>query len=155
MKKNIFFLVAVFLLTVPSQGQETTYELEWATYLPTPAILGNRCTILPTDKNGNTLFYFYENGNVPNPTDFDAWLTDDAYYGAGYDSGRFWIQIDANQNHVYGSYSEGIIPPHINLIRDSGETFWVSEHAVEAEIGTSGAHQEFYSGNTHTAVTVL
>ncbi|WP_277633396.1 SBBP repeat-containing protein, partial [Avrilella dinanensis] len=154
--KNIF---SIFFLCIvccaPLRAQQTTYELEWATYLPTPAILGNRCTILPVDKNGNTLFYFYENSNPPNPTDFDAWLTDDAYYGAGYDSGHFLIQIDANQNHVYGSYTESFLPPHINLIRSSGETFWVSESAVEAEIGTSGAHQEFYSGNTHTAVTVL
>src|SRR5690554_2799973 len=155
MKKNIFFLVTVFLFAIPSQGQETTYELEWATYLPTPAILGNRCTILPVDKNGNTRYYFYENYNIPNPTDFDAWLTDDAYYGAGYGSNRFWIKIDANQNHVYGSYTESIFPPHINLIRDSGETFWVSHNAVESEIGTSGAHQEFYSGNTHTVVVTL
>ena len=153
--KNIF---SIFFLCIvccaPLRAQQATYELEWATYLPTPAMV-NWSIILPVDKNGNTLVYFHENGNVPNPTDFDAWLTDDAYYEAGYDSGRFWIQIDADQNHVYGSYSEGIFPPHINLIRDSGETFWVSEHAVEAEIGTSGAHQEFYSGNTHTAVVVL
>ncbi len=150
---SIFFLCIV--CCVPLRAQQTTYELEWATYLPTPAAVGNRCTILPVDKNGNTLFYFYETGNVPNPIDFDAWLTGDAYYGVGYGSNCFWIQIDADQNHVYGSYAEGIIPPHINLIGDSGETFWVSEYAVEAEIGTSGAHQEFYSGNTHTTVAVL
>src|SRR5690606_1203540 len=52
-------------------------------------------------------------------------------------------------------YSAQTIPANINLIRDSGETFWVSEYAGGSGIGTSSAHQEFYSGNTHTAVTVL
>lgn len=132
--KNIF---SIFFLCViccaPLWAQQTTYELEWATYLPTPAIV-NRSFILPIDKGGNTLYYFYETNNPPNPTDFDAWLTDDAYYGDDYGSGHFWIQIDADQNHVYGSYTESIFPPHINLIRSSGEAFWVSENAGESEI---------------------
>src|SRR5690606_40836952 len=111
MKKNIFFLVAVFLLTVPSQGQETTYELEWATYLPTTPLMRNGIAHITNE--GDSYVYFYENYNVPNPTDFDAWLTDDAYYtepysfgDQGYMSKRFWVKIDADQNHVYGSYVE-------------------------------------------------
>lgn len=161
MKKNIFFLVAVFLLTVPSQGQETTYELEWATYLPNPSYQSSNGVIGITPE-GDTYVYFGESFNVPNPTDFDVWLTEDAFYTEpysfdtpnGFGSNRFWIKIDTDQNHVYGSYLEPL-SGRVHLVADSGESFWLSDTVMETGVGTQGAHQEYYSGNIHTDTVIM
>lgn len=161
MKKNIFFLAAVFLIAIPSQGQETTYELEWATYLPNPSNhLSNG--VIGITPEGDTYVYFGEPFNAPNPTDFDVWLTEDAFYTEPYSfdtpydfgSNRFWIKIDTDQNHVYGSYLE----PHsggFHLVADSGESFWSSDAVAEIGVGTDGVHQKYYSENTHTDTIIM
>lgn len=55
---------------------------------------------------------------------------------------------------MYGSYLEPL-SGGFHLVADSGESFWLSEAAVEIGIGTDGVHQKYYSENTHTDTIIM